>query len=289
MKFSVWIVFVVAVVMTSCESGKKVTTNSGIEVEFARIGEGEAILDSTILRLDMTYKNANGYELFNSAERGGPMPLQYNKVVWKTTGLLYEALELMKVGDSIQFDIPAKDLYTNTFKMPVPDSLDENSMISFSCGLVSMMTVAEWQKFQADEIASSQKGLMVKDGESIDQYLSENGIEAITTDTGLRYVITQVGSGSQPVAGQRVTVHYHGTLMDGTKFDSSYDRGDPFEFVLGQGRVIKGWDEGIALLNKGAKATLYIPSSLAYGQRGSGKIKANAVLKFDVELVDFAE
>ena len=107
------------------------------------------------------------------------------------------------------------------------------------------------------------------------------------TESGLRYQITQEGTGQNPTAGQNVSVHYQGQLTKGTVFDSSYTRDAPISFPIGQGRVIKGWDEGIALLKKGGKARLIIPSELAYGERGAGGvIPPNATLVFDVELVD---
>ena len=102
------------------------------------------------------------------------------------------------------------------------------------------------------------------------------------------YVVTKAGTGAKPTPGQTVSVLYKGTLLDGKVFDSSEKMGNkPIEFPLGVGQVIPGWDKGIALLNKGSKATLLIPSSLAYGQRGAGAdIPADAPLRFDVELVD---
>ena len=106
------------------------------------------------------------------------------------------------------------------------------------------------------------------------------------TPSGLEYTETQVGTGEQAVAGKTVRVHYTGKLTDGKVFDSSYTRGEPIEFKLGAGRVIKGWDEGIALMKVGGKATLTIPPQLGYGERGAGGvIPPNATLVFDVELV----
>ena len=98
----------------------------------------------------------------------------------------------------------------------------------------------------------------------------------------------QKGEGKKAEKGNTVSVHYKGQLADGTVFDSSVERGQPIEFPIGVGRVIPGWDEGIAQLNKGAKAKLYIPSSLAYGNQAAGdKIAPNSCLVFTVELVDF--
>ena len=110
---------------------------------------------------------------------------------------------------------------------------------------------------------------------------------AVKTASGLTYLITRKGTGVQPKVGQVVVVHYTGTLTDGTKFDSSRDSGKPFEFPLGAGRVIKGWDEGIGKLHVGDQAILVIPPSIGYGSRGAGGvIPPDATLIFIVELVD---
>jgi peptidylprolyl isomerase len=108
----------------------------------------------------------------------------------------------------------------------------------------------------------------------------------ITTDSGLQYVDITEGTGAMPQSGQRVTVHYTGTLEDGTKFDSSRDRGRPFTFQIGVGQVIKGWDEGVSTMRVGGQRKLVIPAELGYGSRGAGGvIPPNATLIFDVELL----
>ncbi len=106
-----------------------------------------------------------------------------------------------------------------------------------------------------------------------------------TTASGLQYEILQEGEGKHPTARSKVTVHYRGTLIDGEEFDSSYSREKPIGFTLDQ--VIAGWTEGIQLMNKGAKFKFYIPSELAYGEAGQGKILPHSALIFEVELIRF--
>lgn len=110
---------------------------------------------------------------------------------------------------------------------------------------------------------------------------------AVTTASGLTYIVTQNGTGAQLKAGDTVKVHYTGLFTNGVKFDSSHDRGEPIEFPLGRGRVIKGWDEGILKLRVGDRAMLYIPPALGYGEEGAGggAIPPDATLIFIVEVV----
>ena len=150
---------------------------------------------------------------------------------------------------------------------------------------------------EAEETAAAQ---LDTDIAIIDKYLADNNISAEVADNGLRYVISQPGSGPTPVAGDSVKVHYVGRLLDGTLFDTSVESAardagkfnpqrpySPLAFVVGQGQVIRGWDEGLLMFPKGSKGTIYIPSPLAYGpQARSAEIGENSILMFDVEMVD---
>jgi FKBP-type peptidyl-prolyl cis-trans isomerase len=106
------------------------------------------------------------------------------------------------------------------------------------------------------------------------------------TESGLKYTDEVVGTGASPSPGKTVAVHYTGTLQDGTKFDSSRDRGTPFEFKIGMGEVIKGWDEGVMTMKVGGKRKLIVPPELGYGAKPNGPIPANSTLIFDVELLE---
>jgi peptidylprolyl isomerase len=140
--------------------------------------------------------------------------------------------------------------------------------------------LANFEKLQRDKVLAAM--------EAEQSAIKKNWPEAITTPTGLKYVVVTEGTGdATPAAGAMVKAHYTGKLLDGTKFDSSYDRGNPIDFPVGQGRVIKGWDEAFLGMKKGEKRVLIIPPDLGYGPSGRGPIPPNAYMVFDVELVDF--
>jgi len=279
MKSIKWALCSLTLIVFGCDSGDKTaTTPGGIRIQYLESGEGATPSHGEIVAMNLNYSDEKGTVLFETTE--GPIPIMFDTLQWKQQGLLYEVFSLLKGGDSVSFQIPAADLYGKSFRAPVPDSVRSESLISFNCALVEVTTMEAFQSKRDGEQDQI-------DSEIIDAFLSENQIDAQRTPSGLRYVITQEGTGPNAAPGSNVLVHYSGTLLDGTKFDSSYDRGEPFPFPLGQGRVIAGWDEGIALLNTGAKATLYIPSSLAYGSRAAGHENGpNSILKFDVELVE---
>lgn len=125
--------------------------------------------------------------------------------------------------------------------------------------------------------------------EAGNKFLEENGKRegVTTTESGLQYEVITEGTGEKPTATDRVRVHYHGTLIDGTVFDSSVDRGEPT--VFGVNQVIKGWTEALQLMPVGSKWKVFIPSGLAYGPRGPGEIGPNAALTFEVELLEIVK
>ncbi|HEY9761603.1 MAG TPA: FKBP-type peptidyl-prolyl cis-trans isomerase [Trichocoleus sp.] len=182
--------------------------------------------------------------------------------------------------------------------MPVREILISFGILAVCCGVLlfaqvtgnsstaiaaNMSTPAE--SVEAVKIAQSAADLILEDIPA-EEPSSMSEEKLITTDSGLQYVDLVEGTGAMPQPGQRVTVHYTGTLEDGTQFDSSRDRGRPFTFNIGVGQVIKGWDEGVGTMRVGGRRKLVIPAALGYGTRGAGGvIPPNATLIFDVELL----
>lgn len=152
------------------------------------------------------------------------------------------------------------------------------------------------QAFKADQAAFDalsgdfEKNQQSKEVAGMEEELNiikEQWPDAVSTPSGLKYVVVAEGAGDSPEKGEMVTVHYTGKLLSGKKFDSSVDRGQPIDFPVGKGQVIKGWDEALLSMKKGEKRVLIIPPDLGYGPSGRGPIPPNAFMIFDVELVDF--
>ncbi len=168
------------------------------------------------------------------------------------------------------------------------------TVLSSGTLLLTEEQAGEVQKAFADRLqakhAAEQQAVATKNKSEGEAFLASNkGKKGVkTTASGLQYQAVTEGKGPKPATTDRVKVHYTGTLLDGTKFDSSVDRGEPAEFALNQ--VIPGWTEALQLMPVGSKYTLWIPSELAYGDRGTpGPIGPNATLKFDVELLEIVK
>lgn len=190
------------------------------------------------------------------------------------------------IGMSLGTDFKAQGIEID------PDVLAQ-AIKDVSAGGKTMMTEEEVRKVITDfqkelvgkqEAKAKEAGLKnLRDGES---FLAENGKKegVVTLSSGLQYKIEKKGTGKKPTAKDSVTVHYKGTLIDGTEFDSSYKRGEPVSFPVGG--VIPGWTEALQLMEEGSKWQLFIPANLAYGERGAGaQIGPNSTLIFDVELL----
>jgi FKBP-type peptidyl-prolyl cis-trans isomerase len=270
----------------SCSGNKTFKkTKDGVEYLIVKDEKGENAKIGDIIEYNMLVKIGDSV-MFDSRKMNDNKPVQMalqdnpsaNKSMDPT-----EVIKMMSAGDSavirVVLDSMARKIYTFA---------KENDKLEFQ---FSMVSIKSKEKFEAEmkQKSAAQAGI---DDKLITEYLAKNNITAQKTASGLYYVISQAGTGANATAGQTVKVMYTGKLLDGKVFDSNIDpqfqHPEPLEFPLGKGNVIPGWDEGIALLNKGAKATLFVPSPLAYGAQGNqGMIAPNSILIFDVELIDF--
>ncbi|MEL7064679.1 MAG: FKBP-type peptidyl-prolyl cis-trans isomerase, partial [Bacteroidota bacterium] len=235
--------------------------------------------------------------------------IPYTKNEEAKEGGFEEAIGMLQKGDDIKFRLTAATLFGEYVDLiATQHGIEKDTKMILSLHLRDVMTEEAYKQWETKQIAMLQKQQQEKaeqqhqeDAKTIADYLKKNEIVAQTTASGLHYVIDTPGQGASPQSGAQVKVNYTGRLLDGKVFDTSLEAMAkehqvhnpqrtyaPLEFKVGMGQVIQGWDEGILLLNKGAKARFFIPSTLAYGSRAMGDvIPANAILTFEVELVDF--
>jgi FKBP-type peptidyl-prolyl cis-trans isomerase FkpA len=261
------------------------TNPNGLEYKFIVQGDGKQLPKPGDLGEFNVIHKIGDSVLINTLEiYGKPVPQQFQEP--SIPGDLMEGLLMMKAGDSAIFRILA-DTLSARYKQPAAPWAKPGDYASWEIKMVSVKT-----KEQVEEENKQQgKAQAEVDDKIIQDYFKANNItNAQKTASGLYYVVHKEGSGSVPNSGQEVVVNYTGKLIDGTKFDSNVDpefnHVEPFVFPVGAGRVIKGWDEGVLMMKKGEKRTYYIPSGLAYGNRSQGPIPENAVLIFDIELID---
>jgi peptidylprolyl isomerase len=283
----------VAMIVVSCQSGSDgslsgyETAENGLVYKFhAKGDDSDSVTPKAgdFIDINMIYESEDSV-IFNTdsvpVEQRKPIPM--GKPFFD--GDVFTGLEMMRVGDSATFVVSADSVWKYMYRGNIPPGLDSAKNLYYHIGLNDIISSADMDAKRAEEA----RVRLEEDEEIRAKFLAENYPDAQPTESGLYYIRTKKGKGKNPQNGQLVSVHYTGKLLDGTKFDSSVDRGTPYEFPLGQGRVIRGWDEGIAMMKKGEKGVLVIPSDLGYGSRGSGRIPPSSTLVFDVELVDFKD
>ncbi len=261
---------------------------SGLYFNKTKKGKGTKVKEGMFLTFDFEIRHLDGKLVYSSIKAHHPASYEYGKR-FDTKGMM-EALGMMRQGDEAELLIPSKIAFGAVGRQGM---IDPYTPLHYFVRLNSVQTKAahDADLAVAKKKAEAQKeALRLKESSTIAKYIADNEITVKPTESGLYFISTKEGDGEMPKVGDKVKVHYTGTLLDGTKFDSSRDRNQPFEFVIGKGQVIKGWDEGIAMMKVGGKATLIIPSSIAYGDRQAGAvIKPYSPLKFDVELLEIVK
>lgn len=278
---------ITALVFLGCDRYKTQVTDSGLKYQFHEHNEdGRQVKVGDVLTFHLVLKNSDDSVLNDTYQSRNPIRMMYQTPEF--AGSFEEGLGMLSVGDSATFYVNADSMFAK-MGQPLPPIIKPGTDLVFRVRLLNAQTPEEFQTARAEQM-ESQKAI---DEEVIKKYLADSNLieKAVRSESGLYYIVTSPGNGQKPAAGDKIKVHYKGSLLDGTVFDGSQlpERdGSPFEFNVGVGMVIPGWDEGLKGMSKGEKGILIIPSALAYGPDGTGPIPPNSVLRFDLEMLDFS-
>lgn len=272
---------------TSADLGKRFkATPSGLQFVFIKDIHGSRMpVKGDYVEMNVT-SSIDDSILYSNQIMNNGLPLELRIPYNDVKNDLVEGILMMTIGDSALFrisvdDIIRRDSDTQSWMRP-----NTGQMVHYRVSLISIKNAYEVEEEEQALIKERE----LADEKTITTFLKKNNIQAQKTESGLYYKIEKNGSGARPVAGQKVLVNYTGRTLDGKVFDSNTDTSfhhvQPFSFEYGKGQVVPGWDEGIGYLAVGSKATLILPSRLAYGETKRGPIEPNSILVFEVELLD---
>lgn len=255
---------------------------TGLAYKYRLDVPGRTATVNDVVKLNFVLKNSKDSVLRSTVIENRPVISSIQKS--RFNGSFEEGLQMLSKGDSCAFWILADSLFEKGIGAERPPFIEKGSYLKFEVKMLDVWTMEEYIKEQE----AMAKKTRIEEDQTLANYIKNNNIAAVhDTATGLYYQVVKEGTGAKPKKGNKVTVHYTGHLLNGEIFDSSVERNEPFEFVLGQGYVIEGWDEGIPMIRKGEKGILYIPSYMGYKDQHVGGIPANSILIFEVELLDF--
>lgn len=292
---------IIAVAMAAVSCGNKTTNQypgydkveEGLYVKYyTKNKEARQAANGDILTMSMTYGTEDS-TLFDTGLNGQPVQLRADS--GKYVGDILTAFMNMRKGDSAAIIVNADSFFMKTAGMPSsPDFIDSAAMLYFTVGLTNIQSMEEMQSEADAKNSEAEANEMV----ILAKYLEDNNITTEPTESGLIFISKKKGSGKQAVSGKKVKVNYEGMFLDGKYFDTSVEEAakangiynpqrpyGPFDFDLGVGQVIKGWDEGIAMMKEGGKARLIIPSKIAYGSAPRPGAPFSTLI-FDVELIE---
>lgn len=275
--------------LSACKNnGGFKTTPSGLEYNIVKDTKGAKakLGDIVEMQINVHMKLPTGDTvLFSTYKMNNGKPTQFPIQAPQFKGDPIEGFMMLSAGDSAVFRVPVDSLRKMAGQLP--PFMKPGMKLEYNVVMVSIKSKDQVQK-EAEQQSAAQKAT---DDKMLQDYFAKNNIKPEKTASGVYYTIEKQGTGDNPKAGQDVTVNYTGMTLDGKKFDSNQDstfhHTQPFTFKIGGHQVIQGWDEGVAMLKKGSKATLYIPSPLAYGpQSPSPAIPANSILMFTIDVTD---
>lgn len=281
---------IISLLITSCSQGEmKKKTALGYNYTIHKKGSGDKAAINDYLLYTIKTSTDAGKELQNVTDYSKVQPLKvFDPKSEEAKGNIWNEVFIgAQIGDSITLFMPADS-------MPYPNPEMEGAKnLLFTIAVKKIMNEQDFEKFRMEKQAEFEKkaeaGKVVADkiGEDMKKTLADykaNKLQLTELSDGIKVFYHEKGNGTQGANGKTVTAQYYGTLEDGTMFDNSFSRGEPFEFQIGQGMVIKGWDVAFANLRVGDKATVFIPAAAGYGEQGAGTIPPNSPLVFYVEV-----
>lgn len=301
--------------VTSCGNGSDskfdgyTRAENGLHYKFFNHAEGGAtpkIGDFLLLNYQFKLQSKDSVLMdskSNSSDGSGYAEINLQRSTF--SGSLEDGIMMLSKGDSASFIISADSFFLKTMGMnELPKFVNKGDFLQANMKVGEIMSkemVDGRRQKQMEERQVKMQEMAAKEQPALDQYLADNKITTKANESGLIVIMQKKGSGASPKKGDMVEVNYVGMLLDGTVFDTSIESVakekntfnpqrpyEPIKFPLGQGQVIPGWDEGLALLNKGAKAKFIIPSKIGYGENAAGPIPPFSTLVFEVELVNFS-
>jgi FKBP-type peptidyl-prolyl cis-trans isomerase FkpA len=285
----------------ACDKSEKETPN-GLKFKVVKAGSGELCQPNDVLLFNFKLTDSKDSVWNDTFANGMPAAVMIQDTsAMRTEDGMMQMMRMVSPGDSIVVNLTIKQFFKDLVKSPIPAGFDSTLSLTYLIKIDSITTPKGVREIQSAIMKKRSAEQLEKDIATIDAYLSEKNISAEKTESGLRYVITLPGKGENGKAGQVAKVNYAGYLLDGQYFDTSIkeiaqakgvynparEPYAPYDVTIDETSVINGWHQALKLMNKGAKATFYIPSTLAYGQQQRSEvIKPNSILVFDMEVVD---
>ncbi len=287
-------------VLVACQQSIK-ETPSGLKFEVVRKGDGLLPRPEQVVVFNYRMVDSNDSIWIDTYRNGFPViDVVKDSSFIPTERGLKQMLRMVSDGDSIIIHMTVAEYFRTVVKKPIPSGMDSTQNFTYRVSIDSIMSKDGYRDWSYKSKMKKREIQMAKDTKIIDDFLTSKGLKFSSDESGLRYILHQEGEGRRPITGEAVIVNYSGYTLDGIYFATSsksiaIDKGiydanlnyNPLTVIVDESLVIAGWHYALKLLNKGAKATFYIPSPLGYGlQKVEGSIRQNEILVFDIEVLE---
>lgn len=306
MRITKMLIGLLLVLCVACDNSER-ETPSGLKYKLVKKGSGVKVKPGELLVFNFIFKDSKDSVWNSTYEKGFPASIPMDTAGMKQADGMTQLIMALTPGDSAVVSIPITKFFKDIVRRPVPPEFDSTLIFTYQFKAEKAMPADSFRVYQQKLFVEMQKKQVVKDSVAITAYLAKNNINAQRTESGMYYIIIKPGTGENGKPGQTASVNYAGYTLEGKYFDTSdkavaiekglysaereqYAPYKPYDVVIDQSQVIAGWHEALKVLNKGAKATVFIPSALGYGpQRRSEIIKENTPLVFDLEVVELKD